>query len=261
MDHQPLQIELAQAQAEIARLKNQLTLSKNEALLHAVLDASPVPQALYNSQQEVIYLNPSFIQTFGYELNDVPTLEDWWEKAYPDLQYRQRMIEGWKLYVNDSMQKNNLNDIEIVCKNGDVKNVVAGAAFLKYAVENTYLVTFYDLTQVKQVEAELNKTVTLLENVINSTPDLIVVKNTKLQTILCNEAASKAVGKKREDMLGNTDVENGWDPELVNGNEEKNIRGYKHDDLDALSGIDVHTLMIRHMWRVNYIFSILISGH
>ncbi len=240
MPNQSFQDELNQAQAEIKNLKDQLAQSKSRAPLFAVLEASPVPQALYNSQQQVIYLNSSFIQTFGYELNDIPTLDDWWQSAYPDQQYRQKMIDGWKIYVSDSMPKNSLNDIEIVCKNGDVKNVVAGAALLKHAVEDTYLVTFYDLTQVKLVEAELSQSVALLENVINSTPDLIFVKNRKLQTVLCNDAGAKIVGKKRQDMLGKTDIENGWDPDLVNGNDEKNIRGYKHDDLDALSGKYVH---------------------
>jgi PAS domain S-box-containing protein len=101
-------------------------------------------------------------------------------------------------------------------------------------------VILYDITQHKQTQQELKKTVTLLENIVNSTPDLIFVKNSALQTIFCNQAYAKAVGKNREDMYGHTDLENGWDAVLVNGDQEKGIRGFVHDDRDALSGIDVH---------------------
>ncbi|MCH7869954.1 MAG: PAS domain-containing protein [Myxococcales bacterium] len=48
------------------------------------------------------------------------------------------------------------------------------------------------------------------------------------------------MGKKPEDLVGLTDVENGWAPELVKGNPEKGIRGFEADDLAALSGKAVH---------------------
>ena len=38
------------------------------------------------------YLNPAFIRTFGYDLDDIPRLADWWPKAYPDIAYRQWVV-------------------------------------------------------------------------------------------------------------------------------------------------------------------------
>jgi diguanylate cyclase (GGDEF)-like protein/PAS domain S-box-containing protein len=99
---------------------------------------------------------------------------------------------------------------------------------------------FKDITEHKKIENELSNTLATLKNVINSTPDLIFVKNHQLQTILCNKAYANAVGKSSEQMYGHTDIENGWDPKLVNGIPEKGIRGFKHDDRDALSGITVN---------------------
>ena len=105
------------------------------------------------------------------------------------------------------------------------------ASVLKGAV-----VTFADITERKQAQEERQKALTLLTNVINNTPDLIFVKGRDLRTIMCNNAFAQAIGKPPADLLGHTDVENGWDPELVYGNPEKGIRGFEMDDLETLSG-------------------------
>ena len=97
-----------------------------------------------------------------------------------------------------------------------------------------------DITGRKLASKALEESKLLLENVLNSSPDLIFVKNTKLQTILGNIAYATAVGKKPQDMIGLTDIENGWNPELVKGIPEKGIRGFEHDDRDALAGKTIH---------------------
>jgi PAS domain S-box-containing protein len=97
-----------------------------------------------------------------------------------------------------------------------------------------------DITERKLAGKALEESKLLLENVLNSSPDLIFAKNTKLQTILANKAYASAIGKKPQEMIGFTDIENGWDPELVKGNPDKGIRGFEHDDKDALAGIAVH---------------------
>ena len=91
-----------------------------------------------------------------------------------------------------------------------------------------------------KVEEALREKSVLLAKVINSVPDFIFAKDTKLRTIICNEAYASAVGKKPEEMIGHTDIENGWDAELVCGNPAKGIRGFENDDRDALSGKTIH---------------------
>ena len=96
------------------------------------------------------------------------------------------------------------------------------------------------MVENKRAEKDLREKDKLITNVVNSTPDLIFVKDTGLRTILCNEAYAAAVGKRPDELFGHTDIENGWDPELVKGNPAKGIRGFENDDRDALSGQSVH---------------------
>ncbi len=93
----------------------------------------------------------------------------------------------------------------------------------------------------KLAEAQLHEKTELLENVINSSTDYIFVKDRELRTILCNETFARALGKKPEELYGKTDIENGWDADLVKGNPEKGIRGFEQDDLAALAGNKVHS--------------------
>jgi PAS domain S-box-containing protein len=72
----------------------------------------------------------------------------------------------------------------------------------------------------------------LLRNIIDTSPDLIFVKGRDLRTIVCNKAFARGLDKIPDEVLGHTDIENGWAPELV--------EGFERDDRRALSGDFVH---------------------
>ncbi len=107
----------------------------------------------------------------------------------------------------------------------DPKGGISGAVYI-----------MSDITDRKITEDALKNNSTLMRNIIDSSADYIYVKDPELRTILCNKVFSGALGKKPEDLFGKTDIENGWDPELVKGNPEKGIKGFEQDDLSALKG-------------------------
>ncbi len=99
-----------------------------------------------------------------------------------------------------------------------------------------------DITERKRAEEKLANTAALLRDVINTSTDLIFLKDLQLRTILCNEAYARAVGKHPEELYGKTDIENGWNPELVRGDPAQGIRGFENDDREALRGQVVHNM-------------------
>jgi PAS domain S-box-containing protein len=76
----------------------------------------------------------------------------------------------------------------------------------------------------------------IFRNILESSTDSIFIKDRSLRLVFCNQVLSGAVGKAPEETYGKTDVENGWDPDLVKGNPAKGIRGWEKDDLEVLSG-------------------------
>ncbi|MGA2481063.1 MAG: PAS domain-containing protein, partial [Spirochaetia bacterium] len=57
----------------------------------------------------------------------------------------------------------------------------------------------------------------ILRNILESSPDMIFVKDPLLRTVLCNSAFASALGRRAEELYGKTDVEIGWSEEMVKG--------------------------------------------
>jgi PAS domain S-box-containing protein len=68
----------------------------NENYFEAVTRNIPLGAAVVNEDQKIEYLNPKFTEMFGYTLEDLPTIQAWHEKAYPDTTVRDRMNLSWK---------------------------------------------------------------------------------------------------------------------------------------------------------------------
>lgn len=125
-----------------------------ELQFKAVIDAAPIPFAI-NKNQDITYLNPAFINTFGYTLNDIPDHYHWWSKAYPDQEYRKFAQQKWDEYIKES--QGNLKhfkplEIEIVCKNGTKKRVLVGATPIGAENLGENLILLQDITESRAQE-------------------------------------------------------------------------------------------------------------
>lgn len=133
---------------------------RHEEQFRAVIDASPIPKAINDNNQNITYLNDAFIKTFGYDRTDIPTLADWWQKAYPKTEYREWVAATWMKRVEKTKQENNPfepMEVDICCKNGMTRTVVASAAPLGDSHAGSHMVILYDITYRKRIEAEREK--------------------------------------------------------------------------------------------------------
>jgi diguanylate cyclase (GGDEF)-like protein/PAS domain S-box-containing protein len=154
-------------------------LAESERRFKAIFDASPVPFALNDHQGNITLLNPAFINTYGYTPNDIPTLSDWWPKAYPDAGYRQWAIETWQALIARTQHNQAFETMEanIRCKNGEVRTVQAGAVPLDGSMVGSHLVTLLDVTEGKRHEQALAESVSVLQATLEATADGIMVTN------------------------------------------------------------------------------------
>jgi diguanylate cyclase (GGDEF)-like protein/PAS domain S-box-containing protein len=63
--------------------------------LAVLLEQFPLGVAIVNRDGRYEYLNPKFVEIFGYTLEDIPTGRHWFAQAYPDAEYRSRAISTW----------------------------------------------------------------------------------------------------------------------------------------------------------------------
>lgn len=143
-----------------ARRNAEMALAESEARFRATIDASPVPMALNDDQQNITYLNSSFIRTFGYTLEDIPTLSDWWLKAYPDSAYRHMVSSNWLIDLQCSKRESipfEPMEVSIQCKSGEVRTIIASAAPLPRTLADLHVVTLYDITERKATEQRIEE--------------------------------------------------------------------------------------------------------
>ena len=161
-----------------ARKQTENDLRRSELKFRKMIDASPVPCALNDDWQNIIYLNAAFTRTFGYESRDIPTLADWWPKAYPDMNYRQWVAEAWQGRLAKAQREVapfEPLEVKIRTKHGAERTVVADATSLTESFAGVHLVTLFDITERKSVEETLLSKTAFLEALINSSLNGILV--------------------------------------------------------------------------------------
>lgn len=191
--------------------KREEALRESEYRFRAIFDASLVPMAINDDPGNITLLNQAFVQTLGYTLEDIPTLEEWWPRGYPDPQYRQWVASTWQKRLVDaelSGQPFVPMEINVRCKDGAVRVFLASACALEDRFLGSHLVILYDITERKQAgkeRDELNRDfVAFLEN----TSDFIYFKDENSRFRFCSQTLADITGHANwRDMIGKHDLE------------------------------------------------------
>ncbi len=103
-----------------------LALRESEKRFREILERSPIPMMVASSSGHIELFNQKFVDLFGWSIEDISTLDQWWEAVYPDPLYREDMVSEWERIVNEA----NVAGGEIppqewmlTCKSGDVRMV------------------------------------------------------------------------------------------------------------------------------------------
>ncbi|MGY6274914.1 bifunctional diguanylate cyclase/phosphodiesterase [Methylomonas sp. MgM2] len=134
--------------------RSNLALKESEAKFHAIVDESPIAYVLNDEKQRIRYLNPAFINTFGYGLDDLSTWQDWWVKAFPDFEYRQACYENWQRHLQFAQQSGQAfmpMEMDVSNKQGNRRTVQANIAFLGDRLAGHHVVILQDISE--RVEA------------------------------------------------------------------------------------------------------------
>ncbi|WAR45542.1 EAL domain-containing protein [Methylomonas rapida] len=189
-------------------------LHGSQRRLQAIIDATPIPCALNDDRQRITLLNPAFVKTFGYTLDDIPTLEDWFTQAYPEPAYRQWVKDTWRQRLRQAKQSGlPLQPFQkkVVCKNGEIRQVLAGAGPLEGAYENEYLVTLMDLTEQSRINKALSDANVLLQTVLETLPLRVFWKDRQSRYLGGNRLFAEDAGLAAvDDLLGKNDHQLGW---------------------------------------------------
>ncbi len=153
-----------------SQLKQDLSKTTEQRIqLEDLLRLSPVGVGLSDAEGNIEYVNQRFTELFGYTLDDLPDLETWYSKAYPDAGYRNMIIEPWRqrVYKADQLGTSPPKlQAFVTCKNGSERQVLVQVSW----VGDKRLVNFTDITDQCNAEQRSRVHSAMLEMVAKAEP-------------------------------------------------------------------------------------------
>ncbi|MCY2993933.1 MAG: PAS domain S-box protein [Planctomycetota bacterium] len=131
-------------------------LLASEAKFRRLVELAPLPLALLDMAGQAQLLNNRFTEVLGYTMADMPSMEVWWGRVYPDAAYRRRVRKQWEGDVAQAMQGTGIvapDEFEVTCQDGTVRTLIISGTVMT----DHYLAAFQDITALKQAEQELRQ--------------------------------------------------------------------------------------------------------
>ena len=178
-------------------------LRESEGKYRSLIEASPIPYALNDNQQRILYLNAAFVRTFGYTREDIPVLSEWWPKAYPDPEYRQWVATTWQEHLETARRTGTEfepMELEIRDKEGKSHIVLASAASMDGVSNNEHLVILYDITERKRAELALRESEERYRSILNASPDDITITDLQGRVLMVSPVALTMFGYGPEEL-------------------------------------------------------------
>ena len=174
------------------RKRAEQTLQASENKFRTLFNVAGIPLCYVDDNGAILDFNAKFTQVFGYTKSEIPTLDQWWELAYPDPEYRKWVIQTWNDAVKKARKENSdIQSVEyrVTCKTGEIKNImISGTTFQEY-----FLATFIDFTELKQAEERFEKFFTLI-------PDIFCIADINGFFRMINPAAEKILGYSQQEL-------------------------------------------------------------
>ena len=131
-------------------------LRESEANLRTLMDFIPAGVWWFGDGGRIEYCNRCFTEQFGYDLTDIPTLEAWYARAYPDVAIREPYRAARKAAIDEALLGGvpvPPRERKITCKDGTERLVIITTRF---ALGRTVEI-FMDITEREHVRSQLQK--------------------------------------------------------------------------------------------------------
>jgi|GEM_PF-759262 len=165
-----------------------LTLSEN----------APFGMAMIDKTGNYTYINPKYHELFGYNLDEIADGQTWFQKAFPDPQYRYKAISLWQEDFKDAKPGETvMRDFIVICKDGAEKIINFKASLL---AEGEILISCEDITESKLSEERLIEYQQFLGAMLSASPVAVCrVRDRKL--VWTSDSLSRLTGYSLDELL------------------------------------------------------------
>jgi diguanylate cyclase (GGDEF)-like protein/PAS domain S-box-containing protein len=128
------------------RKRMEQELRQERERLKTLLENMPLASSYTDDAGNIEFINHVFIDLFGYTIQDIPTIEDWFQHAYPDPEYREEVMARWNADATRAKveeTKIGPGEYHITCKDGSVRTCEITGTFL----DKGLMLVFNDITE------------------------------------------------------------------------------------------------------------------
>ena len=185
------------------RVRTEKQLAESESLFRMIFEKMPTPAAHVDlgskdyGKNPVFFTNQAVHRVFGYTKKELPNVEAWMIRAYPDPVYRKTMHDK---FFGQLARLKNVGDIlkpmefEMRCKDGSVKHML----WTGFKMPRGFFALSTDLTEVRQAQADLR---VAEENLIKLARQEAQRLQQKLQTSVVASAVAHEVNQPLSEIL------------------------------------------------------------
>jgi PAS domain S-box-containing protein len=169
------------------RKRAEQAMRQSEELFRVAIEFLPIPIAVADTTGRILRFNQRFTESYGYTVQDLPTIDDWMLQAYPEPEYRAKVSEDWNRRISDSLEKDlptPVREFNVTCKDGSQRMV----EIINRGVQGLILASFNDITDRKQAEISLRESRARLDAALESMTDAVFISDTAGNFIHFNEA-------------------------------------------------------------------------
>jgi diguanylate cyclase (GGDEF)-like protein/PAS domain S-box-containing protein len=165
-------------------------LKAEKGKLQSLVEEAPLGVAFINKDGHYKYVNSKFTEIFGYTLEDIPTGREWFQKAYPDEEYRKHVISTW---LNDLQHAKRgeprPRTFTVRCRNGLDKMIY----FVPVLMESgDQCIIYEDITKRELAEEELKKHKEHLKELVKERTLELTRANKELQQEIAERRRAEA---------------------------------------------------------------------
>lgn len=171
-----------------------------------LFDRAPLALGFTANDGRILARNTHFEQLFGYSDADLPTIEDWWQKAYPDPDYRGRILAQWDEAVARA-RDNGGSEIDpmecwITCDSGRERLIQISAI----ALPDGILAMFLDVTERRRAEEVLRDSEYKYRLLADHAADCIVWTTPDQRIHYISPASQQVFGHAPEEFEADPDL-------------------------------------------------------
>jgi two-component system cell cycle sensor histidine kinase/response regulator CckA len=177
-------------------------LGDSDARFRRLVEFAPIPLCHVTRDGVIRHFNEGFARVFGYTPGEIPSLDAWWPRAYPDPAYRAFVRDIWDKAVTpvgSVAEEHYISPVvcQVTCKNGDVRTMeISGVA-----LGGEFLATFIDLTERRLAEAALRESELKFRSLFETAEGAILLFADDCW-VDCNAKALSVFGCSREQIIG-----------------------------------------------------------